>query len=650
MLHTWTTAELLIIPATMLPVLLLIRCRKAWAQVGVCMGVPLLLVAGAMWAGAWYETVCAWAAPILGGISMLLVVPALCWSRLGRCCVPPVPGTARYPQCKVLVLAPHQDDELLLAGGILEDLVQASEVHIIFSTNGDYTRKRPLPRERKGLRMQEAYRAMQEFGIPAERVRFMGFGNEWQPERSGKPGERYLHLYHAAPDAVQHSFSGESETWGTAAAPCIRAGLAYTRRNFVELLRGELARLRPDTIICVDYDVHADHRALSLLFEEALAAEMKADAGYAPFVLKTFAYSCCWNSPRDFYCENLLSTPRPMPGDEMSEVPAYRWSERLRVPVSRGCVSRVLPGNLLYEAYMQHESQAVPMEGVKERMINGDKVYWWRPTGNVLLQAQVEAESGDAAALHDFHLYGAADITNPDELPTAAGWFPPAGKARAHFTLAAPTRLAQLRLYAVGGTGSCIEKLRLTLSNGVQKKLGPLPANGSALVVATDCEEAVSGFTLELLATTGPRPGLAEVEAYATPPCPLWQVVKLQDADGHFLYDYTTPRSGELRFSLYTWPDAAAGAHRVCLVQRDDVRELCPGADGLYHLHLPPGEEAELHVYTREGALADAARVCNPPRLCRLGHKLLRKLDKRMRGATPRSLYHYYAYTLSQLF
>ena len=334
----------------------------------------------------------------------------------------------------------------------------------------------------------------------------------------------------------------------------------------------------------------------------------------------------------------------------MSEVPAYRWSERLRVPVSRGCVSRVLPGNLPYEAYMQHESQAVPMEGVKERMINGDKVYWWRPTGNVLLQAQVETESGDAAALHDFHLYGAADITNPDELPTAAGWFPPAGKARAHFTLAAPTRLAQLRLYAVGGTGSCIEKLRLTLSNGMQKELGPLPANGSALVVATDCEEALSGFTLELLATTGPRPGLAEVEAYATPPCPLWQVVKLQDADGHFLYDYTTTRSGELRFSLYTWPDAAAGAHRVCLVQRDAVRELCPGADGLYHLHLHPGEEAELHVYTHEGALADAARVCNPPRLCRLGHKLLRKLDKRMRGATPRSLYHYYAYTLSQLF
>lgn len=639
------------IPATMLPVLLLIRCRKAWAQAGMCVGVPLLLVAGAVWAGAWYETVCAWAAPVLGGVSALLVVMALCWSRWGRCRVPRVPGHARYPQGKVLVLAPHQDDELLLTGGILEDLVQTSEVHILFSTNGDYTRKRPLSRERKGRRMQEACRAMREFGIPAERVRFMGFGNEWQPERSGKPGERYLHLYHAAPDAVLQSFSGESETWGTAAAPCIQAGLPYTRRHFVQLLRGELARLRPDTIICVDYDVHADHRALSLLFEEALAAEMKADAGYAPFVLKTFAYSCCWNTPRDFYRENLLSTPRPMPGEEMSEVPAYRWSERLRVPVSRGCVSRVLPGNLLYEAYMQHESQAVPMEGVKERMVNGDKVYWWRPTGNVLLQAQVEAESGDAAALHDFHLYGSADITNPDDAPTAAGWFPEAGKARARFTLAAPTRLAQLRLYAVGGTGSSVDKLRLTLSNGKQIEPGPLPGNGSALVVDTACDEVLSGFTLELLATTGPCPGLAEVEAYTEPPRPLWQVVKLQDAEGHFLYDYTTPRGGELGFSLYTRPDAtAAGAYRVRLVQQNAVRELCPGADGLYHLNLRPGEEGELQVYAPDGALADAARVCNAGRLCRLGHKLLRKLDKRMRGATPRSLYHYYTYTLSQLF
>lgn len=639
------------IPATLLPVLMLVRCRKAWAQVGVCAGLVLLLAAGAMWAGNWYETMCVWAAPILGGVSILLIVAALCRSRLGRCRVPLVPGAARYPQGKVLVLAPHQDDELLLVGGILEDLVQTCEVHILFSTNGDYTRKRPLSRERKGVRMQEACHAMREFGIPAERVRFMGFGNEWQPERSGKPGERYLHLYHAEPETVLQSFSGETETWGTAAAPCIQAGLPYTRRNFVQLLRGELASLRPDTIICVDYDVHADHRALSLLFEEALAAEMKADAGYAPFVLKTFAYSCCWNTPRDFYRENLLSTPCPMPGDEMSEVPAYRWSERLRLPVSRRCVTRVLPGNLLYEAYMQHESQAVPMEGVKERMVNGDKVYWWRPTGNVLLQAQAEAESGDAAALNDFHLYGSADITTPEDIPTAAGWFPEPGKARARFTLAAPTPLAQLRLYAVGGTGSSIDQLRLTLSNGKQLVVGPLPANGSALVVDTDCEEAVSGLTLELLATTGSRPGLAEVEAYTTPPCPLWQVVKLQDAEGHFMYDYTTPRSGELAFTLYTWPDAtAAGTYRVCLVQQDAVRELRSGADDLYHLHLRPGEEAELHVYTRDGALADAARVCNATGLCRLGHMLLRKTDKRLRGTTPRSLYHYYSYTLSQLF
>ena len=185
----------------------------------------------------------------------------------------------------------------------------------------------------------------------------------------------------------------------------------------------------------------------------------------------------------------------------------------------------------------------------------------------------------------------------------------------------------------------------------MQKELGPLPANGSALVVATDCEEAVSDFTLELLATSGPRPGLAEVEAYATPPRPLWQVVKLQDADGHFLYDYTTPRSGELRFSLYTWPDAAAAAtYRVCLVRPDGIRQLQAAEDGLYHLQLGPGEEGELQVYTPDDKLADAARVRNATTLCRLGHKLLRKLDKRLRGATPRSMAHYYRYTLSQLF
>ncbi|MBQ1960916.1 MAG: PIG-L family deacetylase [Akkermansia sp.] len=647
---SWTPAELIMIPATMLPVLLLVRCRKAWAQLGVCVGVLLLLGAGGAWAGAWYATLCAWAAPVLAALSAMLVLAALCWSHWGRCCVPQIPDS-RYPQGKVLVLAPHQDDELLLAGGILEDLALESEVHVLFSTNGDFTPRRSLSREKKGRRLAEACRAMQEYGIPAERVHFMGFGNEWQPERSGKLGESYLHLYHAAPDAVQQSFSGESETWGTSAVPCLQAGVPYTRTHFVQMLRGELARLRPDTIICVDYDVHADHRALSLLFEEALAAEMKADASYAPFVLKTFAYSCCWNTPRDFYRPNLLSTPRPMQGDAMCEMPAYLWSERLRVPVSRSCITRVLPGNILYESYMQHESQAIPMEGVKERMINGDKVYWWRPTGNLLLQAQVQAESGDAAALHDFHLCGAADITNPDELPTATGWFPEPGKARAHFTLAAPSPVAQLRLHAVGGTDSRIDQVRLTLSNGTQLELGPLPPNGSALVVDTGCADTLTGFSLELVTTSGPRPGLAEVEAYAEPPRPLWRVAKLQDADGHFMYDYTTPSNGELCFSLYTWPDAAAApAHRVCWALRDEVRELRLDTDGLYHLSLHPGEEGELQVYSPAGSLVDAVRVCHASALCRMGHALLRKLDKRMRAATPRSMAHYYRYTLSQLF
>ena len=64
----------------------------------------------------------------------------------------------------VMVFVPHQDDEINLMGGILEQYTAAgSRVSVVFSTNGDFL----TPAE---TRMEEALAALAEVGVPEENV------------------------------------------------------------------------------------------------------------------------------------------------------------------------------------------------------------------------------------------------------------------------------------------------------------------------------------------------------------------------------------------------------------------------------------------------------------------------------------------------
>lgn len=624
-------------------ILLCVHCRKAVFQYLVLISCIAALVAGCIYK----ET-----AVFCGGITTICISSGLVlllwllvnWPHWGAYRLPTHMVKPRFPTGRVLILVPHQDDELLLAGGILEDLQKTNEVYILFSTNGDYTDKHNLPREIKGQRLLEAMNAMSVYGIPADRVLFMGFGNEWKKDKENMVS----HLYHAKSESILTSYSGENETWGTSKINCICSGIPYTRQNFVRILREQIHKLHPDTIICVDYDSHADHRALSLMFEETLAEEMKTNAGYTPFVLKGFAYSCAWNSPRDFYRENLRSVPSPMEGSTMKEAPFYNWQNRLRVPVSQGCLTRVLPGNLMYEAYMHHESQSVPLEGVKERIINGDHVYWWRPTGNILMQAEVDAESGEASALNDFLLAGSDDITNPEKSPHSHGWFPEPGKMTAHFILKKNAVISELHLYSAPDECGCILNCRITLSNGVVLETGPISTQNGAHVVPTGCCDVVNGFTLELLETSGTHPGLVEVEAYSKKPIPIWKIIKLQDADGNFMYDYTLPEHGYMRFSLYAWPAEAAKNHHIYLEKQGKQTQLKPDSNGVYEISLKHGENAELIVLNEKNQIVDSAYISNSTRITRFLLSLQRKLDKHIRNMTIQYGIHYYRHLFSK--
>lgn len=72
---------------------------------------------------------------------------------------------------KVLVLAPHQDDEINIAGNTIANLVNCgADVKVCFSTNGDYT----LP---ASVRIREAVASLKKLGCNKQNIYFLGYGD-----------------------------------------------------------------------------------------------------------------------------------------------------------------------------------------------------------------------------------------------------------------------------------------------------------------------------------------------------------------------------------------------------------------------------------------------------------------------------------------
>ena len=71
---------------------------------------------------------------------------------------------------RVAFIVPHQDDELLIGGGMLAHFLEdsAKEVFVLIVTNGDY---RP---NQSGLRCIESIRAMKVLGLKEDHIFFRG--------------------------------------------------------------------------------------------------------------------------------------------------------------------------------------------------------------------------------------------------------------------------------------------------------------------------------------------------------------------------------------------------------------------------------------------------------------------------------------------
>lgn len=469
---------------------------------------------------------------------------------------------SQFKNKKVMVIVPHEDDDLLISGQVLPSMYKnGADVRVVFATNGD-------KRVSAYTRQSEACNALEKLGIPREKVIFLGYLDGTQLY-VGKKAFSFS-------SGWDHTYAGKGfkdyhfDRFGTHAK--------YTAENMVDDIESVVLEYRPDYILAIDFDTHTDHRGVSISFEKAMERILKKESGYTPKVLKCFGYSLAWKSKPDFYALNIKSTvmqDREKNNDPSYEtdVPQYRWNNRVRLPIDKKSFSHSILRCSEYKALSEHLSQYAYC--YSERIINGDSVYWNRRTDSLTYNADISVSSGDASLLNDFRLIGVGNRTaGPNvKLENCVSRF---DKNDAQKTVTvkfdSPKTVSCVSLYDNFGLNSNILGGVITFSDGSKVEVPALNADGSETRVVFEPKHNITSFTFKVTEYEGVA-GLDEIEAFENADYDMgFSLIKLKNADtDDYIYNYLiTPDEKSLNLGVYlSNPNAG---YTIKIIEGDSVK------------------------------------------------------------------------------
>jgi LmbE family N-acetylglucosaminyl deacetylase len=171
---------------------------------------------------------------------------------------------------RILIIAPHIDDESIGAGGYAIDaLANGADVYVVFLTAGDcnrfsahlmYRTLEPTASHFLGVgkaRISEAGQAMHLLGIPRDRYFVLGYPDGGLRTIVGHPG------------AVIRSKATHENS--VPYADAVSPGADYTYASLMSDFKKVVTMVQPTTVIApVPFDKHSDHSAAAEITDAAL--------------------------------------------------------------------------------------------------------------------------------------------------------------------------------------------------------------------------------------------------------------------------------------------------------------------------------------------------------------------------------------------
>ena len=218
-------------------------CKNKILSLKLCL-LLYILTFGAVFAANWFFEIYRALAFAQLGLFAVLLLAALCffWYQIRSAYTDPGKKAAcPFQNQTVMVIVPHQDDELNLMGAELyRQLIKGkNRVFTLFVTNGDYLNN--------GLkRLKEAINVNRKLGLKKENVIFLGYGGGWRKDCPN--------IYNGAGRGLLTSHCGKTKTYGIKKHPAFRDGADYTTENFFGDFKNAVLSIKPDVIFCSDYD------------------------------------------------------------------------------------------------------------------------------------------------------------------------------------------------------------------------------------------------------------------------------------------------------------------------------------------------------------------------------------------------------------
>lgn len=299
---------------------------------------------------------------------------------------------------KVLLFVPHQDDEINIAYGLLYKIKNIAEsIKVVYSTNGNYCVK-------EKYRLKEGIDSLKKVGIKKDAIIFMGYSDQI-PEAN-------THLYHENKKWTDNKNNVFTNTHYNNDYHFLKyhEHALFNRENFIKDIKSIILDEMPDIIICIDFDSHPDHRALSLSLEKALGIILNENSDYHPKVLKAFAYPTSYKGYEDYDFNNPSTRfLKEENGLETLQNPYYKWKNRIIFKNPKQATNYLYLKNIYYYGLLKHKSQYI-LNRINQ-VVNSDLIFFERNTNNLLNKAKINVSSGNLKYLNDFMLFDTDNIT-----------------------------------------------------------------------------------------------------------------------------------------------------------------------------------------------------------------------------------------------
>ena len=251
---------------------------------------------------------------------------ALALLALATAACRPAHGPA-LPAVTWLVVAPHPDDETLIASGVIATALQRGErVEVVIVTNGDYDCI-----VSGFIREHESVDGLAKLGLPESAVHFLGYPDGGLP-RLGREPLKQRRVDRDGTCKLDDRTYGD-RGFERAEAHRARTGehARYVRESVVADLASEIAELHPtDIAVTHPMDTHPDHAVTYALVRDALDR-----LDFAPRLHRAVVHNGdCWPTglePHDPCPPPSLDTDRPMPA-LTGQLAGYVPRERRLVP------------------------------------------------------------------------------------------------------------------------------------------------------------------------------------------------------------------------------------------------------------------------------------------------------------------------------